>query len=129
MKRAVTMDDGQPQLDFPSVLMARGDLAGPLEPAAERTEEGIVFTWTYNKHQEGARGDDQVIALAYDTEAYIGYYRIGEGAVRADESFLLPVPDGGEQPPLETYLAFALAEEEENEGKEDACDSVYLGKL
>jgi hypothetical protein len=123
MKRAVSMDSGQPQLDYPAVLVARGDLAGPLYPSAQRTEEGIAFTWTYNKRQESARGDDQVIALAYDPENELGYYWIGEGAVREDELFLLPVLAGEGEQPLETYLAFAGADET------DACDSAYLGRL
>jgi hypothetical protein len=80
----------------------------------------IVFTkW------KGVR----VIALAFDPENNLGYYRIGEGAVREDESFLLPVLTGEKQYPLETYLAFASAVEEDEEGEEDASDSVYLGKL
>jgi hypothetical protein len=122
MKWAIKTVDGEPQLDFTRVMIARGMLREPLHPAAERTEEGITFTWTFDEAQPAARADDRLIALAYMPDSKQPFYEVGGAAVRGDESFTLPVSGAGEHP-LECYLAFASAD------GEDACDSVYLGQV
>jgi hypothetical protein len=120
MRQAVKIEEGQPRLNFPLVMVARGELGTPLHPEAERTEEGITFTWTFDENQPGARADDGLIALAYMPAHEQAYYEVEGTAVRGDESFTLPIPATGRQP-LECYLAFASAD--------GACDSVYLGRM
>jgi hypothetical protein len=122
MRRAIKTVNEEPRLDFPQVMVARVMLGRPLNPAAERTEEGIKFTWTFDEAQPSARADDGLIALAYMPANEQAYYEVGGESVRSDQSFTLPVPDSGEHP-LECYLAFAAAD------GTDACDSVYLGQM
>lgn len=122
MKWAIKMVDGQPELDYPQVMVARGMLGEPLDAAAERTEDSVTFTWRFDEEQPAARADDRMIALAYMPDNIQVYCDTDGAAVRGDESFTLPTPATGGHP-LECYLAFASAD------GEDACDSVYLGRM
>lgn len=122
IRRSIKIVEEQPQLNFPLVMVARGTLGEPLNPAVERAEEGIKFTWTFDEAQPAARADDKLIALAYMPAYEQAYYEVGGAAVRSDESFILPVP-GAEELSPELYLAFGSAD------GADACDSVYLGQM
>jgi len=108
-------------IDYPAVLVARGNLAAPQEVSAERLPDNdIVIKWSYNRRSDKKRARDKTLALAYFPEAQQGIWSIDDGVVRADEQIRLKLPDMAADKETHLYLAFAAV------NGSDASDSVYV---
>lgn len=123
MKRAVKGEYPELEIDYPSVLVARGDLAAPSD--ARATDSGpnqITFSWTYNP-EANADAEDKGLILAYCPDLEQAVYEVEEGPERKDEHFILHIPARFSGYTMETYMAFISPDGEE------ASDSVYLGQV
>lgn len=122
MKNAVKGSKPNLEIDFPSVLVARGTLPGPLEAEISRKKDNLLqFSWTYNKELGIQRGNDYVLAMAYHPEHERGRWIADGRVLRKEEQLKLRLPDNWDATKVEPYLAFAAPD------GSDASDSVYLG--
>lgn len=123
MKHAMITGENGPRMDFSSVLVARGDVGGPLAPSAEKTGSEITLQWKYEEQQPAADPDDFLLAVAYDAVHEQAYCEVATDVHRHHEHYSF-TPDGvPARQPLHVYLAFAAPD------KADASNSVYLGEV
>lgn len=124
MKRAVVNTEEGPVIDFPAVLVARGDLLKPAgAEAISDPAEHITINWSDHSEGRGGSPDDRALVLVYNAETERAVCLTENTPVRGDETFTFKVPGSFIGKPLETYLAFVSADGEE------ASDSVYLGRV
>ena len=116
-------------IDFPRVLLSRGDLAkAETATVTALTPLTLQFNWTDQSGTGNARGTDQLYVAVFSSEKNRWFYRLNM-ATRSAGSFTLelkkamldPSPFAGK--PLQTYMGFLAAD-----GK-DASDSVYAGTV
>ena len=87
-------------IDYPKVLISRGDLRGVDNPQI-LLEGGLInLTWTDNSGQGSASATDLLIAVVYCTEMN-EFVQFNPAATRADASTTLTIP---------AYLSGTLAE-------------------
>lgn len=123
MKRAVKGEHPHLKIDYPSMLVARGDLAVPAEVSVTASRPGqISFSWSYDPGKN-ADADDKGLFLAYCPDLKEAVHEVKEGPDRKDEHYILPIPAGFSRYTMETYMAFIS-----KDGKE-ASDSVYTGQI
>jgi hypothetical protein len=111
-------------IDYPTVLLSRGDLTKAESTAVLFSEPGLLqFTWTDNSGKGKASGTDKVFVAVYNAET--GYWQNKlDLATRADSKCELKfLSEHYTRKPLHVYLGFMAAD-----GK-DASDSVYLGPV
>ena len=124
LKNAISGDYPNLQLDFPSVLIARGDLIPAQHAEATSSEiQKVSLSWTDNSGTGSAKADDKMLALVYHPATESAVYSVGNDAERQDESFTFDLPESFGGDTVETYLAFVSADEKE------ASDSQYLGSI
>jgi len=122
MKNAVKGEHPELEIDFPSLLVARGDLPGPQQAAVHREPKRVLrFSWKFDTELGIKRGNDYVLALAYHPERERGIWLVDGSVLRKEEQLELKLPDNWDITKVEPYLAFAAAD------GSDASDSVYLG--
>jgi hypothetical protein len=124
IKNAITGSYPDLEIDYSSVMVARGDLLPAQNTQAESTAPNeISFSWTDNSGIGSAKADDQALILVFNQEQDRAIYIVQENPERQDESYTLTLPEsyGGES--VETYLAFVSADGQE------ASDSQYLGSI
>ncbi|HEY2647895.1 MAG TPA: DUF6266 family protein [Puia sp.] len=111
-------------IDYPTVLLSRGDLTKAESAKAELSGHDMFkFTWTDNSGKGKASPADKVFAAAY--EPVLGYWISKmDLATRSSGVCELSLKNGGfEGMPVHVYLGFVAAE------GNDASDSVYLGAV
>lgn len=87
-------------IDYPKVLISRGDLRGVDNPQVT-VEGGLInLTWTDNSGQGSADATDLLIAVVYCTEMN-EFVQFNPAATRADAAVQLAIP---------AYLSGSLAE-------------------
>lgn len=124
LKNGVTGTYPDLEIDFPSVLVARGDLTPPQNPAVESTTPGqVTFNWTDNTGAGSAKADDTALLLVYSPELETAVYIAESGPERQEGTFTLDLPDSFISQQVEAYIAFTSA------GGDEASDSQYLGTV
>ena len=123
MKNAVKGEKPELEIDYPSVLVARGTLPGPQEAAVSAEEENVLrFSWSFDTNLGIQRGNDHVLALAYHPEQEQGVWVADGSILRKEEQLELRLPNNWAITEIAPYLAFATSD------GSDASDSVYLGE-
>lgn len=88
-------------IDYPKVLLSRGDLRGVYNPVIAPGVAGTIdLSWTDNSGQGSADATDVLIAVVYCTEM-AEFVQFNPAATRADASAVLRIP---------AYLTGTLAE-------------------
>jgi len=99
-------------IDYPNALVARGDLAAPLNQAAAAGVAGtVVFTWDDNSAEVGASAGDKTLLVAYNA-AKRQAVTVNGLAERADGTQTITVPDSFSGDLVQCYMAFLSAEGE-----------------
>lgn len=89
------------QIDYPKVLISRGDLRGVDNPKITAGEAGqITLSWNDNSGQGSADPTDQLIVVVYSTEMS-EFVQFNPAATRKEGSVVLTIPG---------YLSGSLAE-------------------
>jgi hypothetical protein len=116
-------------IDFPRVLLSRGDLAkAEAATVTALAPLTLQFNWTDQSGTGNARETDQAYVAVFSTEKNSWFYKL-DVAARSAGTFTLELkkvmldPSPFEGKPLQTYIGFIAAD-----GK-DASDSVYTGLL
>ncbi|HLA60043.1 MAG TPA: DUF6266 family protein [Puia sp.] len=114
-------------IDFPRVLLSRGDLAkAEAATVTALTPLTLQFNWIDQSGTGNARETDQVFVAVFSAEKKRWFYRLNV-ATRSAGSFTLELkkvmldPSPFEGKPLQTYIGFMAAD------GTDASDSVYTG--
>ena len=124
LKNAISGDYPNLQIDYASVVVARGDLMpGQDADAASNAENEITFSWSDNSGMGSANADDKALLLLYSPVKDRALYIAGEGPERQEESYSPTLPSSYGGVAVEAYLAFASAD------GTDASDSDYLGSV
>ena len=109
------------EMDYPKVLISKGNLMPPEEVTLELVTEGIKFNW----HTDGWKynnGADQAMMLAFDPENK-NVSLVVYGAHRSQGFDVLPLPKKMKNKALETYLSFISAD------RQTVATSVYTGQI
>jgi len=116
-------------IDYPRVLLSRGDMAKPESATVlALSPNTLQFNWIDQSGTGNARETDQLFIAVYSSEKKRWLYRLNV-ATRNAGSFTLELkkvlldPSPFEGKPLQTYIGFLAAD-----GK-DASDSVYTGEV
>jgi hypothetical protein len=99
-------------IDYANALVARGNLASPLNPAAAAGAAGtVVFTWDNNSGEIGASAADKSLIVVYNPAKHHVVSATGL-AERADGTQTVTVPDAYTGDLVQCYLAFLSPEGE-----------------
>jgi Family of unknown function (DUF6266) len=111
-------------IDYPIVLLSRGDLTKAESPAVISNEPDILqFTWTDNSGKGKASATDKIFVAVYNPD-YGHWIAKLDLATRSAGGCDLSLQNGGfDGKSVHVYLGFVAAE------GNDASDSVYLGML
>jgi len=107
-------------MDFPKVIITKGELAGIDDPTAV-PEAGAVIatTWADNSDQANAKPTDILVAVVYNVDK--GQFVYQQTAVRSAVGFDMALPANWTGDVAHCWLSFASAD-----GKLQA-NSVYMG--
>lgn len=123
LRNAITGNASNPEINYPTMLVSRGDLpAATAEPARSATTGGIIFSWTDNTGLGIARSDDHAILVCYDPVMNVCVFD-RTAACRGNTSGILQIPHFSNTT-VHTWLAFVTAD-----SKEIISDSVYTGAV
>lgn len=92
LREVVQHDGTQAMLDYPKILVTRGELL-PLQNAIATVGTGTnaEITWTNNSNQGNAKPTDLVLVVAYEPDSQQTWYFL-EIATRADLSTTVALP-------------------------------------
>lgn len=120
--QATTGEYPDVKLVFENILLSKGELAQASNPAVERMENGLKFTWECPPSLEFRFHTDQVMMLAY-SPILDRSVCIDSGAKRTAMEDVLPLGPGMLKEQLEVYISFV------SDDRLQAADSSYLGSL
>ena len=120
MRSAMKGDHQGAEMDYPRVLVARGELSAATGVRVTAAKGELRATWIANQ-QRGTRSDDIVMLLAYNPLKGKAIYDLNAGK-RGDSEAVLSLPLAWAGDEIETYLAFKTADGSE------VSDSVYTGR-
>jgi hypothetical protein len=120
--QATTGEYPDVKLVFEKILLSKGDLAQPVNPAVERMDDGLKFTWECPESLESGYTSDQVMMMAYSPNLDRSVC-IDSGAKRRVMEDVLPLSPSMLKEQLEVYIAFVA------DDRLQAADSIYLGSL
>src|SRR5699024_1752573 len=124
LKNAVAGTYPDLEIDFPSVIVTRGDLTPPQNPVAESAAPGqVTFSWIDNTGTGRAKVDDTAVLLVYSPEQEAPVYIADGGPEGQERTFMLDLPDSFIGQQVEVFIASASADGDE------ASDSQYLGTV
>jgi Family of unknown function (DUF6266) len=116
-------------IDYPAVLLSRGDLAkAESATAMALSPYTLQFNWIDQSGKGNAHETDQVYVAVFSTEKKRWFYRL-DVATRSAGRFTLELnkvlldPSEFTGKPLQTYIGFIAA------NGSDASDSVYTGMV
>jgi len=116
-------------IDYPAVLLSRGDLAKPESATAiALSPYTLQFNWIDQSGKGNAHDTDQVFVAVCSSEKKRWFYEL-DVATRSAGSFTLELnkvlldPSEFAGKPLQTYIGFIAA------NGSDASDSVYTGMV
>lgn len=111
------------QFKYEDILVADGNLQEALSPRVEMKTSGTLeFSWEQPERQSYARGQDQVMLLAYMPEEDVAFY-ITSGARRSTGQDFLEVCTGKSGQVFETYIAFI------SDDRKKISKSTYTGQI
>jgi hypothetical protein len=106
IRNALTGTYPNTAIDYPNVLVARGNLAGVLNQVASSTVAGTVkFDWEDNSGEIGASALDKTLLVVYNPTQNQAV-TVSELAERADGTQTVTVPDSFSGDLCECYIAF-----------------------
>ena len=122
VKNAITGEYPDLKIDFPMVMVGRGDLPNVVSPLVRALPESkLEFSWTDNSGRGKAQGTDKAFIAAYREEKKEWEYWANIG-LRSDTACTLNLPTlSGKS--FHTYLGFLSADERE------VTDSIYTGPV
>ncbi len=96
-------------INYPNVLVARGNLASSLNQTAASTVAGtILYTWDDNSGEIGASAQDKSLLVVYNPVKHQAV-TINELAERGDGTQTVTVPDSFSGDLVQCYMAFISA--------------------
>jgi len=97
-------------IDYPKVLVARGELAPALNPAAASNAKGTVnFKWDNNSGEKDANASDKTLLVVYNPAKYQAV-TASELGQRADRTQTVTVPGSFSGDLVQCYIAFIAAD-------------------
>lgn len=97
-------------IDYGSVLLSRGSLAGAMNPVVNTSTQGqVVFNWTDNTPRGGAEATDKALLLIYNESNGEAIFTT-DGSTRDAEQQMLPVPDDYSGDTLHLFIGFVSAD-------------------
>jgi hypothetical protein len=126
LKNAIAGTYPDLSIDYPSVLLSRGDLLG-LDDAAVASDVvcELSITWTDNSGVGGSQVDDRLMAFVYNEEADRALNFVDSGVQRVDGAWTLSVPANWAGQTVQVYLGLLSP----TGSSPDASDSIYLGEV
>ena len=110
-------------IDYPKVLISRGDLQGILgEGVTPQANQELLLTWTNNSDQGNAHATDKLIAVVY-APVFNSYQQFEGPAVRSDATATLALPLFMVGTQVQVWASFATAQHGV------AATSSYLGEV
>lgn len=122
LKNAITGTYPAYSIDYPNILVSRGNLPNALNPTATAAAAGIIkFDWTDNSGTAKAKADDKAIIVVYSPADKLALYTTGS-AVRSagTENFAATLFDGQT---VETYIGFI------SDDSREVATSIYTGQV
>lgn len=108
------------EIDFPKVIVTKGDLLGLEQPVLEPQSNALLkFTWTDNSGQGEAKATDALLVVVYNPARALFAYQL-QAANRDQNSYLYDLPDNWVGDTGHTWVSMVDAE-----GKKCSI-SVYL---
>ena len=107
---------------YDKIILSKGNLELAINPAVQRVEDELRFTWDCPSRPESSFKSDQVMMLAYSPELDKSIF-IDAGARRKKEEDFLILPSFMQNKQLEVYIAFVAND------RLQAADSIYLGSI
>jgi hypothetical protein len=119
---ALTGEYPDQKVDFSKVLLSRGKMPATNHIDVNVVDNKITFKWDETILNEGTKGSDRVMLLAYLPKENHAISLIG-GAERLEGSEHLVVPECYEGVHMETYVSFISAD------YKSISNSVYTGQV
>ena len=110
------------EIDYSKVLISFGKLPGAINATVEKDELGLLFSWTNNSADKGAKTDDQVILLAYDVAQELTFGTLS-GARRNEGKDLIKLQGHKTHSVFQVYIAFI------SDDRERVSKSSYIGEI
>ncbi|MGY4386278.1 hypothetical protein ACVWYN_003329 [Pedobacter sp. UYP24] len=109
-------------IDFPKVLVSKGDLKPAENPKVEKVAEGLKFTWDTTPDMAWPELTDQAMLLVYfpaDRKALYNMF----GPNRIGGTALLEMATPMLEKPMEVYISFITAD------RKQIANSLYVGNV
>lgn len=109
------------EIDFPKVMISKGNLVGANGVVSGCTDGMINIGWN-DDERHNAKIDDRTVIVAYNPERQEALYDLDAGS-RRDGMAVVIAPDTWIGEEVETYLAFI------SEDLKLTSDSIYAGRV
>lgn len=112
------------EIDYSKVMIAQGELEGPVNPRVQQIGEAIEFSWDPEVNTNG-QGNDQAMLLivGYKPEAIAITPMSGSGNRRDRGKEIINVGKSFKGATFATYIAFI------SDDRKKASDSMYCGDI
>lgn len=111
------------EIDFPKVILTKGELLGPDQPTvAALPNAELKFAWVDNSGIAEAKTTDQLMVVVYNPARELFSY-LTQAANRDGGSFVLDLPDNWAGDAVHCWISIA-----DDSGKKCA-NSLYLGSV
>jgi len=122
LKQAITGTAPEFTLDYPRILISRGDLPSAVDADVATVGAGVVrFNWTPNGGRQLARNSDKALLVVYCPELNDSVYHTAAADRSAGIAFINAANFTGKA--VQTWLGFL------SEDGQVAANSVYTGEL
>lgn len=122
LQNAITGSYPAYSIDFPNVLISRGDLPNVLNPASTAQAGGnIQFAWTNNSGTGKAKATDKALLVLYSPADKLALYTTGSALRSAGTDTINASLFSGQT--VETYIGFI------SEDGKDIATSIYTGQV
>jgi hypothetical protein len=123
IKYSVSGEYPDAYIDFPNLVLSKGDLQGSWNPAVSSTEaQSIDFSWSNGPFSRLRDGEDQVLLIIY-SQAKSSYVFLTSGGLRKDGTIRFTVEQAFSGDNVHCYLSFYSKE------LEMASTTEYLGEV
>jgi hypothetical protein len=109
-------------IDYPKVLLSRGNCLVPQQPLVKKTPSGLTFSWEYDAIEHWTSRADQVMMMAYFPESNEAEFFTSRARRSAGQDFLSIHPSFANKA-MEIYISFV------SDDRTDVATSRYLGSL
>jgi len=119
---AITGSYPEQRIDYPNVLLTKGNKPLTEGLSINAVEDGLLFSWDPAVSDSGRRWNDQAIMVAYIPSMRELFYLLN-GARRTEGSDILSIPRFKDTVVIETYISFIAA------SHKSVSNSVYTGQV